>query len=199
MNEVAQVERSKYVGPTRTIGTDPHAIAQAQRAIALMLSDQKSLKAACREIGLGLDLFNSVLSSQRELSLSYVRAQEILAEVLAAEVVHIADTEQDPQKARNMIDARKWTAKVYNQKKFGERIDLNVTQTLDIAGTLMEARQRMVRPLCDQQDVTDAQVLDLPSVALTQAADNQSPDIFGGADAQAPSADSGADGVDIFS
>ena len=57
----------------------------------------------------------------------YARAREERADLLADEVITIADTEEDPNKARVRIDARKWWAAKVNPKSYGDKADLNVT------------------------------------------------------------------------
>jgi hypothetical protein len=116
------------------------------------------LKASLREAGLTAADFNNVLSSDRELSVAYARATEIRADLLADEVITIADCEAtDPQRARNQIQARQWLAGKLHAKRYGDRIDLNVTQTIDIGSTLAEARSRILRPVSDQQETIDAE------------------------------------------
>jgi hypothetical protein len=51
----------------------------------------------------------------------YTRAREERADLVADEIITIADTEPDPNKARVMIDARKWWAARVNPKKYGGR------------------------------------------------------------------------------
>ena len=53
---------------------------------------------------------------------NYMRAREASADYLADEIVHISDTELDPQVARVRIDARKWVAAKMKPKKYGEKI-----------------------------------------------------------------------------
>ncbi|QMP18238.1 clamp-loader subunit [Ralstonia phage RpY1] len=141
--------------------------------------------------------FNSVgalyecISGERELSVRFTRAMEIRAELLVDEMTAIADSDDDPQRVRNRVDVRKWIASKLLPKKYGERIDLNVTQTIDIGEALREARSRIVRPIADQSDVVDAQVVDLQdvypieprdeesrTVDATPPADDPTPDIF---------------------
>ena len=52
----------------------------------------------------------------------YARAREERADLLADEIVAIADTEPDHNKARVRIDARKWWAAKVNPKKFGDKV-----------------------------------------------------------------------------
>jgi hypothetical protein len=53
----------------------------------------------------------------------YARAREDQADTLADEIVKIADTEDDPAKARVRVDARKWVAAKLKPKKYGDKVD----------------------------------------------------------------------------
>lgn len=88
--------------------------------------------------------FYSTVDSDPSLSRDYARAQQIRGELLADEVIDISDNEPDPQKARNRIDSRKWYASKMQPSKYGDRIDLNITQTVDIGAALLEAKQRTI-------------------------------------------------------
>lgn len=50
----------------------------------------------------------------------YARAREGRADVIADEIIHIVDTEPDPQKARARMDARKWYAGKCNRGLYGD-------------------------------------------------------------------------------
>lgn len=116
------------------------------------ISEGGFLRGALKAVGLSQQLFHDFLSKERELAVRYARAQEIRADLLADEVVEIADNPDiDPIRARNMLEARRWRAKTLNPKVYGERLDLNVSQTIDVLGTLTEARARIGRPVYDQQ------------------------------------------------
>jgi hypothetical protein len=105
--------------------------------------------------------------------MAYARAIEIRADLMAEEVVEIADTATDAAKARNQIDARKWLASKHYAKRYGERIDLNVSMQLDITAALEEAQARML-PISDLNNIIDSQVID-KSISFTgQSTDNVS-------------------------
>ena len=80
------------------------------------------------------------------LAKKYARALELRTEKFVDEIVDIADNAVDPQKARNQIDARKWVAAKMQPHKYGERLDLNVTQNIDYKSVLaqLDARVRSV-------------------------------------------------------
>lgn len=55
---------------------------------------------------------------------NYSRARDICADVRAEEIIDIADTCADPNKARVQIDARKWLASKMKPKSYGDRLDI---------------------------------------------------------------------------
>lgn len=123
---------------------------RARKAIEA-IANGSTLKSALADASLSGSTLNAILSSDRELALAYGRALEIRADLYADEIIVIADDEnKDPHRARNQIGARQWVASKHNARRYGERIDLNVTQTIDIGSTLAEARARIVRPVSDQ-------------------------------------------------
>jgi len=142
-----------------------------------------SLKDAAKECGIDVFKFNRMLQGDKQAAQAYARAVEIRADLLADEALQIADTENDAAKARNQIQVRQWLASKLYAKRYGDRIDLNVTQTIDVSATLAEARARLL-PIRDQQNVIDAQPRVVTGFAghgprdNESSAHNQTPDIF---------------------
>ena len=62
------------------------------------------------------------LKDDKEFSDNYVRAREDQADYFADEIMHIADTEEDPDRARVRIDARKWAAGNLKPKSYGDKV-----------------------------------------------------------------------------
>lgn len=133
-----------------------------------------TLKDAAKACGLTPSGFHARLQTDRDAATAYARAVELRADLLADEALTIADTEDDAAKARNQIQVRQWLASKLYARRYGDRIDLNVTQTLDVTSTLAEARARRLRPVRDQYDVTDAQVIDLSSDSDPKPSDTES-------------------------
>lgn len=126
----------------------------AERALALV-ADGMSLTRALDVVGLTWGKFSRQCDVDDQLASSYARATRLRADRHAEEVVDIADTEVNPQVARNRMDARRWFASKMNPSKFSDRIDINVTQTVDLNAAMAAADARL-RPVSDQHsDVTD--------------------------------------------
>ena len=98
--------------------------------------------------------FHELLSTDPSLETKYMHAQAAIAETIAEEIIEIADLETDAQRARNRIDTRRWYAGKIKPHKFGDRIDLNINQTIDIGSALLEAKKRLL-PLTQPIDVTN--------------------------------------------
>jgi hypothetical protein len=70
----------------------------------------------------------------------YVRAREERGDLYADEIVNIADTEEDANKARVRIDARKWAASKLNQKNYGDKLEIGGTVINKLDESQLDAR-----------------------------------------------------------
>lgn len=76
----------------------------------------------------------------------YVAARELQAEHFVDEVIEIADTDDNPAHARVRIDARKWAVVKLAPKKYGDKSEIEMSGSLDIANRLEKARRRLRDP-----------------------------------------------------
>lgn len=96
----------------------------------------------------------------------YARARVDQADTYADEIVAIADTEPDPNRARVRVEARKWTASKLRPQVYGDRVDISVQGSLDLRAVLAGAEARRRRPACDQHEaghVLDVEPAPLPA------------------------------------
>jgi len=135
----------------------------------------KTIPQACDSVGVGVEAFQGyVRRGGNETNLRYARAFEQRADVWADETVAIADDPlKDPNRARNQIQARQWVASKHASKKYGDRIDLNVSQSLDITSILADARQRLL-PMRDQLPTIDCEVIETKHLTTHGETDNES-------------------------
>lgn len=70
------------------------------------------------------------LEAREDFAQRYARARARQQDREVDHIVEIADTEEDPQKARVRIDARKWRASKLAPKKYGDRVELGGGLTL---------------------------------------------------------------------
>ncbi len=64
------------------------------------------------------------LATNSAFSDQYVVARDFQADTLADELIHIADTAEDVNKARLQVDTRKWAASKLKPKKYGDKLDV---------------------------------------------------------------------------
>ncbi len=153
------------------MGYGADAVAKSEVVIQYV-TEGIGLDPAAKQAGISLVTFHEVISGVRELAVRYARAREIRADVLVDEAIQAADNpDLDPQRARNMMTIRQWIASKHNSRVYGERIDLNVSQSISIGSVLSEARARAVLPMCYQADTLARQVIDVPTISMDNAPD----------------------------
>ena len=102
-----------------------YSVAIAER-ICAMLSDGRTITSICSDDDMpSLNAVYGWLRTQPAFSEAYARAREDQQDTFAAQILDIADTETDPQRARNRIDARKWHAAKTSPRKYGDKLELD--------------------------------------------------------------------------
>jgi len=100
------------------------------RRICERIAAGESLRAVCRDADMPSTqaVFKWLLDDRREAFRQwYSLAREVQADVLADELVDIADAAHDKDEAalaKLRIDTRKWVAAKLRPKKYGDKIDL---------------------------------------------------------------------------
>ncbi len=124
----------------------------------------ESVTKTLKKHGITKQTFYDALHENPLLEDYYIRAQQAQTEINLDEMRDVAFNESDAAKARNIIDVLKWTNERLNPKKFGARMDLNVNQTIDLKGALLEAKSRSMQVI-DIQPKRLTNETDLESVA----------------------------------
>ncbi len=107
-------------------------IEKNQATILKRIAEGQSLKSICDTKGMpSRETVYTWLAKDAEFLDKYARAREDQADFYADEIIDIADTEPDSNKARVRIDARKWKASKLQPKKYGDKIDVNHSGTIE--------------------------------------------------------------------
>jgi len=106
---------------------------------------------AMEAAGISGEQLYGVMKTEPRLAEAYAAARQFMAHLLVDDTIKLADSDADPAKVRNQILVRQWTASRINRKAYGDQVDVNVTQTVDIGSALLEARNRAVRSVSDQR------------------------------------------------
>lgn len=94
--------------------------------ICAWIAEGKSLRSYCAVPGTpGIITVYRWLTVHDKFRNQYARAREDQADSLADEITDIADTEEDPIRARIRIDARKWVAGKMRPKKYGDKLGIS--------------------------------------------------------------------------
>jgi hypothetical protein len=87
----------------------------------------------------------------------YYEAQEIGSEMIAAEILEIADavdSVEDVQRSKLRIDSRQFLIKTWNRKRYGDVKTLEVNQNISITAALEQANQRLsIGRVIDHEDI----------------------------------------------
>ena len=122
----------------------------AAEAVIDLVAEGKSLQDAISKMGTSVKLFYKAISSVRTLGLAYAHARETQSDIAVDQAVTIADDPDiDPQRAKNMIDIRKWRASKHHSRVYGDRVELNFQGSISINDAIAEARQRIAPIVMD--------------------------------------------------
>lgn len=106
-------------------------------------------------------------SDREDFSALYLAAQAAQAERLDAEIDEIAATATDKDSAaaaRVKIAAKQWRASKMAPKRFGDRMDVNVDHTFDLASRIARGRQQVLEGrTADQLQSRQSDAIEGPS------------------------------------
>lgn len=147
-----------------------------------------TIREAIDTSGLQTSDFYGCLDAHPDIERQYRAIQKARADLMVDEAYGVTFSESDPKVARMKADVRIKIAGLHDRARYGERVDLTLTQQVSIAGALADARGRALRLGSDSAEVIDVQVIDVPALPNPRATDKQSaapandaPDIFDGA------------------
>jgi len=134
------------------------------------LTEGKTLTSICKCKGMPhIGTFYRWVEKDIGLREAYVRARDRQADTLADQIIDIADSEDDPAKARNQIETRKWRAGKIKPKKYGDLKQLEVTGVFDFSNmTDDQVQDRLTATMAQHGLVTDSAT---PLIEDTQRTD----------------------------
>lgn len=103
--------------------------------ICTLLGEGMSLREVCDNVKVTRATVYRWLTDKPDFRDMYAHAREEQAETMADEIVRIADEEEDPNRARVRIDARKWVAAKLKPRKYGDKQQIEHTgniQTMNL-------------------------------------------------------------------
>jgi len=128
----------------------------AQAVMDSMVGDGLSLRQSCLKAGIGASTWIDWCTADGELNERYARAREGLLDAMVDQILTLADAPvplldngaTDPGLVRQrqlQIDARRWILSKLAPNKYGDRLDVSVSDSrISITGALQAAQSRLV-------------------------------------------------------
>lgn len=119
--------------------------------------------------------FYAALRADPQLQQRYYDTQTQRADMMVDEAYQISgDNEKPPGVARVQAEIKLKIAAAFDRKRFGEKVDMTIDQTLSVAGALEAAKARSLRPRRDLASIPDGEVTEIAQLLPPQATDKKS-------------------------
>lgn len=153
---------------------EKQALEAVLQAVCDDLAAGEGLREVCERHGIAAKRLYRERLSNAGFDAAYRRARELGIDARIDDLDGIAERTPDVQRARLMCDNRKWAASKLVPHVYGDRLDVNVTQTVDIRGALERATARVLRPNGDPADAIDVEYRALPGDQADGPTDKES-------------------------
>ena len=139
-----------------------------------IVAEGETIQTACKLLNIPRTDITRWMNYHPDFERSLAKAKFLSADALADQLLDIAEEIPDVHRARLKSENLKWYVSKLAPARYGERLDLNVTQQVDVGAALMAARARLVRPISDQLEEPETQALEYKEETDTQPSDKES-------------------------
>lgn len=155
---------------------------QHDQVLAVAL-EGKPFKEIAAAVGLTINALWRAMEIDAHFRSKVIQARDVGIDVMVDEIMTIAKDAAIPvDRARLLCDNIKWIAARRAHRRYGDRLDVNVSGTIDLGSTLLEARKRTLQPMSNQQQDEIAQPIDAEWESVPETTDKESagalPSIF---------------------
>lgn len=84
------------------------------------------------------------------------------------------EADPDWKRSRVVADVERWALERQFRKQWGQQLDLNVNERIDINGALIDARKRVLLPSSNLAQLANVQDTEYTMISLPSATDNES-------------------------
>jgi hypothetical protein len=147
----------KYNGFVNDIELAPELTAQ-QRQVIEAIANGATIKQAAADAGATMYAI-SVWRSQPVFGPAFVAARSAknLAKIDSLDEMRDEKLWPDVQRAKLVADNIKWSVSRENRTEYGDRVDVEVTQRVDVRVALEAAKRRVLRPMRDLEAIEDGE------------------------------------------
>jgi hypothetical protein len=139
-----------------------------------LAADGKLMMEMAKELGVSTTTVNKWRLANPVFARAFEVARDAGIDALVDTLLDIAKTESDVYRARLIGDHIKWIAERRARRRYGQQVDINLNERIELGITLIEARKRTLLPGCDQTQLQDAQDAEYVALPLARATDTQS-------------------------
>lgn len=121
---------------------------ELEQSICNAIAKGKSLVSWCKEHKIDYSIISDWLRKSPDFASTYAQARLSQVDFLAEEIIDISDDPEIlPEHKRVMVDSRKWYAGKLNQKKYGDKqqVELTGKDGEPLSLRLIEAQQRLLK------------------------------------------------------
>lgn len=138
-----------------------HLVAENFQEILRCIAECEHVPQIFKRFGIKSSEFYHFVFSDPRFEQEYETARKIKSEMLVEQCLVISDdSEIEPNLIATRVKVRQWYASKMIPQKYGDRIDVNVNQPLDIAGAIESGRTR----LRNNAIIKDAEVIEITNV-----------------------------------
>lgn len=135
----------------------------------------KTFAQIAEAIGVSVSTLDRARSDLTQFREELSRARDVGFEVRAESLLTLpTDDDLDVNRARLLSDNIKWYLARIKRETYGDKLDLNVNQQVDLVGII--GRVRQLQPMGNQAPMLEAQVIDAIELSPVQGVDTQSID-----------------------
>lgn len=117
--------------------------AEIASKIVEIYASGKLISEICEELGIGMTTLHSWRLKYPEFNEECLRAQDIGYEVQVDKLLNIFKYYKDVNQARVISENTRWAISKRSPQKYGDKLTLDINQTIDIKSALLEAKQRI--------------------------------------------------------
>jgi hypothetical protein len=144
-----------------------------------LIANGSTLVESAKAIGVDPQTVTQWLLKYADFDTRITRARQVAAHIEVDDLKRIAETEPDVNRARLRCDVTRWIAGKRVPLVYGDRIDVNVSQTVNISESLRDALARKDSKLLPRrypEDIQDAELIETKQIEHKQDSDSKSDD-----------------------
>lgn len=138
-----------------------------------LFSQGHTVTEACDQSNITIAVFERYIAQNEQLRDMYTEAERRSHDAMADALINIDNHkvhgQSDPKMAKVISDNIKWVLAKRDSKRFGEKVQVDHSVSVDIAiTTALDAARRRVTPKLEAHDVVDAEIVEDDDAILRQ-------------------------------